>query len=204
MPIWIYSLIAYLSTKIDLFQFGFFIASNIRLPYIKKIQLTETRLKALENELQHGDLLFGRREWFLKNTIVPGYYKHVGSWDAEKKLVIEMQDDGYTESTLQQFIERYTEVGIGRPFFTKEYATLFIKTLRTFSDKDYDSKFSQNTSQMYCSESIHCADVENKLKYSTTKVLWKQVYIPHELLNLPTVKKIMIIKKPNFIEYFEA
>jgi len=195
MPIWIIGILAYLGEKIDLFSIGFFIASNIRLPYVKRISLSDTQLTELASKLQHGDLIFGRREWFAKNLIVPGEFKHVGIWDARRQLVLEFQNDGYEENSLGTFVARYTRVGVGRPTFREDYAVRFVDKMRTFSDKEYDARFTQNTHQMYCSESVAHADEDNVLRYGTTIILfgYAAVYVPNELLNLPTVKTILKI-----------
>jgi len=197
----ILAIISAVVAKIDFPGLMFLIASNIRVPWIKRVKLSPEELFTLTLELKHGDLLFGRREWFLKNLLVPGRYKHVAVWDAERKLVLEFQDAGYEENTLAVFTARYTEVCAFSTNFTPGYAIQFVNKLKSFFDKPYDKKYSKNTATMYCSESVHASDTEKRLQYEATPIFWFEVFIPHELTKLPTVKQLFLVKTPNLI-YF--
>jgi len=186
--------------RLDFAGLAFLIASNLRVPWIKRIRPTYAQLLILASKLKHGDLLFGRRDWFLKNLLVPGRYKHVCVWDAERQLVLEFQDSGYEENTLGRFVTRYTEVAAFGTGFTPEYASKFIEMMRSFHSKLYDKKYSKNTEALYCSESVHAADVDKILQYEASEIFWFEVFIPDELTKLPAVKKIFQVNKSNLTQ----
>jgi len=187
-------IIVELFARINLFEVMFFVLSNIKVPFIRRLSLTKQQITMLERKLHHGDLVFGRRDWFLKNIVIKGRYKHVGIWDAEHKVVLEMQDDGYTETPWEIFCARYTEVAAGScAKFTAPYCRKFVEQMRTFSDKDYDAKFSWNTHSMYCSESVFHADIGRHLGYYPEPFFWKVVFIPNTLWTLSTMRKNFIL-----------
>ena len=189
-------IIVELFARINLFEVMFFVLSNIKVPFVRRLAPTKPQLAMLERKLHHGDLVFGRRDWFLKNVVIRGRYKHVGIWDAEYKVVLEMQDDGYTETPLEIFCARYTEVAAaGCMKFTAAYCRKFVGQMRTFSDKDYDQKFSWNSHSMYCSESVFHADVARHLGYAPEPFFWKTVFIPNSLWTLPSMKKNFVLTR---------
>jgi Permuted papain-like amidase enzyme, YaeF/YiiX, C92 family len=178
-----------LISRINFYEILFFIFSNIRVPFVKTIKVNPNQMELIRNKLQHGDFIFARREWFLKNVIVPGKYKHVGVYNRLKNCVMEMQNDGYVETPFHLFCRRYTEVAVSRCVkFNPEYLNKFVENMESFSDKDYDSKFSFNTKSMYCSEACYHADSDKLLGYEAQPFFWLNVFIPHTLFSLPAME----------------
>ena len=177
-----------------LYDLLFLIISNIRVPFKKTITLSEEVRTCLENSLKHGDLIFGHRDGYLKNILVPGPYQHVGAWNALRKRVVEMQEDGGNDSPLQAFYDRYTSIAVGRPNFTPEYAQYFMANLDAEASKPYDSSYSMNNKNVYCSESIARADAKGVLSYEPQKWFWFWVFMPSKLLTLPMVRMVCKIE----------
>ena len=193
-----------LVSSINPIKIAFAIASNIKIPFITTIKVNPPQLKILKKSLVNGDFLYTRRDYFLKNLIVPGKYHHVAYWDTERQVVIEMQNDGYEETQLEDFLCRYTEVVVCKcTNFDSNYKTKFVRNLRSYSDKEYDSDFSFNTKAMYCSEMGFQADQGRKMEYIPEKVLWKTVILPYGLYKSKhMVRKFTIFlfkKKPKIV-----
>ena len=177
-------ILASLVSSINFYSVLFFIFSNIRWPFVKKLVFNPN-----DNVLQNGDILLTRRDWFLKNLIVPGRYKHVGVYN--EREVLEMQNDGYQETPVEYFFSNYTEIAVYRPK-DPAFAEKFIKEIRTFSKVEYDSRFSLNHKNMYCSEMIHVADVNSVLKYKPRKFFWLLIFAPDDISKLETLEEIGI------------
>lgn len=193
---WLRLLLTSLLANINLYEVLFFVLSNVKIPFIKRLSPSKAQVAILEKRLQHGDLVFGRRDWFLKNLFVRGRYQHVGTWDAENKVIMEMQNEGYVETPLAIFCARYTEVGANSCLkFTNVYRRKFVKQMKAFSDREYDSRFSWNTHSMYCSESVFHADIDKRIGYQPEKLFWKEVFVPSTLWSLPTMKKNFVLTK---------
>jgi len=193
-----------LASSINPISLIFAIASNIKIPFINTLKVNDKQLAILKKALANGDFLFTRRDYFLKNLVVPGRYHHVGFWDKERQVVIEMQNEGYEETQLEDFLARYTEVVVSKcEKFDVSYRTKFVGNLRSYSSKEYDSNFSYNTKNMYCSEMGFQADQDRRMEYIPEKILWKTVIVPYGMFKSKhMVRKFTIFlfrKKPKIV-----
>ena len=151
---------------------------KIRQPHTGKPLITTAQLARLSGMLQPGDILLERRNWYLSNAFLPGYWPHgavyVGTaedlqrlgldenehvrkhWEeftakdheGHEHVIIEAVSEGVIFSSLEHSIGQADSVAVLRPNVSDEEKKTAIATAFSFAGRPYDFEFDFETTDM--------------------------------------------------------
>jgi len=151
---------------------------KIRQPRHGRALIEKRHLERLKTVLQPGDILLERRNWYLSNAFLPGYWPHgavyVGTADDLKKrgldthesvaahfnafaekdheghehVIIEAISEGVVFSSLEHSIGGADSVAVLRPKLSKKKINEAIAAAFSFAGRPYDFEFDFDTTDM--------------------------------------------------------
>ncbi|MBT6156935.1 MAG: hypothetical protein HOL01_18915 [Planctomycetaceae bacterium] len=151
---------------------------KIRQPHTGKPLIDEKQLARLADVLQPGDVLLERRNWYLSNAFLPGYWPHgavyVGTaeelrelrldenehirrhWEeftaedheGHEHVIVEAVSEGVIFSSLEHSIGGADSVAVLRPNVSEEQRKTAIATAFSFAGRPYDFEFDFETTDM--------------------------------------------------------
>lgn len=151
---------------------------KIRQPHMGKPLIDKKQLARLAALLQPGDILLERRNWYLSNAFLPGYWPHgavyVGTaedlrqrgldenehvrkhWEAfaakdnegHEHVIIEAVSEGVIFSSLEHSIGGADSVAVLRPRVSEEEKNIAIGTAFRYAGRPYDFEFDFETTHM--------------------------------------------------------
>jgi len=151
---------------------------KIRQPHRGKSLIDKGQLARLAGVLQPGDVLLERRNWYLSNAFLPGYWPHgavyVGTakdirrlgldqnqyvrkhWEeftgkdheGHEHVIIEAVSEGVIFSSLEHSIGQADSVAVLRPNVSQEEKTEAIARAFSFAGRPYDFEFDFETTDM--------------------------------------------------------
>ncbi len=151
---------------------------KIRQPHSGKSLIENDQLAKLASVLEPGDILLERRNWYLSNAFLPGYWPHgavyVGTvedlrsrgldeneyvrrhWDefaakdhdGHEHVIIEAVSEGVIFSSLEHSIGGADSVAVLRPNLSEEQKNEAIARAFSFAGRPYDFEFNFETPSM--------------------------------------------------------
>ena len=168
--------------------------------------INERQVNALAKKLEPGDVMLERREWYLSNAGLPGYWPHTALYignaadrrrdfgdEFESKLATKYPI-AYSQSNGKQVIEAMSEgvvfttnehslsadsLAVLRPRVTKEQKAIAIERAFHYAGRPYDFDFDFDTdASLVCSELVYRA-YESALHFPLVTVLARQTLPPN-------------------------
>jgi hypothetical protein len=140
------------------------------------------QIAGLKSKLEPGDILLQRREWYVSNIGLPGYWTHValylGPGIAEGGDVIEAVSEGVIVTTLEQSADA-DALAVLRPRLEKSRKEAAIKHAASYLGRPYDYDFDFRTdTAVIDTELIHEA-YEPELRLPLEELLGRPSIPPH-------------------------
>ena len=138
-------------------------AGDIRLIINHSYPITHHQISIVCQQLQPGDIILTRRNGFVSNLFIPGYWTHSALYigpEAEANFtndpcVIEALSEGVTLRTLEESLQANAFI-IFRPIVLKEDIDLAIENAFSQIGKPYDYDFDFSThDKLSCTELIY-------------------------------------------------
>ncbi len=138
-------------------------AGDTRITYNNSYPISNRQLSIVHQQLQPGDIILTRRNGFISNLFIPGYWTHSALYigpDAEEYIkndpcVIEAISEGITLRTLEESLQANAFI-IFRPIVPKEDINVAIENAFSQIGKPYDYDFDFSThDKLSCTELIY-------------------------------------------------
>lgn len=161
------------------------------------------QIRIILESLEKGDIFLSKHNGYKSNSLIPGFYSHVGLYVGENKIIHSI-GEGVVKYDILKFLrcDSIVQLRYNNSNELKEYACK--KALELYeAGTEYDFDFSKNNQSLYCSELInecykHIFDhlfkrVKSKWipEFIVNKIIKEKIIIPQSLYdNEPRLEKI--------------
>jgi len=151
--------------------------------------ISANQIKIIHNQLQPGDIILTRRNGYVSNFFIPGYWTHsalyIGTSDKNSTInnhfVIEALSEGITCRLLKESLQVDAFI-ILRPLLDEEEIDLAISNAYDHIGKPYDYDFDFNTiDKVACSELIYLS-YQHANVINTHSNFGRKFTTPHEII----------------------
>lgn len=163
--------------------------------------ITAAQIAGLKTRLEPGDILLERREWYLSNIGLPGFWPHAALYvgDAEERRryfggeapelrnvpagarVIEAISEGVSFTTLE-YSAAADSLAVLRPRLSKREKAAAIARAAHYVGRPYDFDFNFDTdASLVCSEVIYRA-YEDRIRFPVAEVAGRKTMPPNNLV----------------------
>lgn len=151
--------------------------------------ISTKQIKVISNHLRPGDIILTRRNGYVSNFFIPGYWTHSAMYigSREKKysesdlLVIEALSEGITCRSLKESLQVDAFI-ILRPLIPKKEIETAVENAYNHLGKPYDFDFDFNTlDKVSCSELIYLSYLHAEV-ISAHESFGRKFTTPHEIM----------------------
>lgn len=127
--------------------------------------------QAIRNSMRAGDVVLTKSGFHLTNLLIGGEFSHAAVVVGPDRIA-ELTANGFDVRSVDDFSKHCTKISLLRLHPDDQaYATQMAINAMSFSDRDYDYRFTLNVDALYCSELVYQCDTEKRLQCDLTDLV---------------------------------
>lgn len=127
--------------------------------------------ESMRRTMRAGDVVLTKSSFHLTNLLIGGRFSHAAIVVGPDKIA-EMTSNDFDVRSVDEFSKHCTKISLLRLHTNDQaYATQMAINAMSFSDRDYDYRFTLGVDALYCSELIYQSDTEKRLQCDLTDLV---------------------------------